>query len=352
MKIITIVGARPQFIKAAPLSKLLRNHHTEILIHTGQHYDDNMSSVFFRELGLPEPDYNLNIGSANHGAQTGAMIAGIEKVLLSEKPCLVIVYGDTNSTVAGALAAVKMHIPVAHVEAGLRSFNKAMPEEINRIMTDHISDWLFVPSETSRENLAREGIAKCVYDVGDIMFDAVLLFSEFARERSSYPRAIGLEEKSFYLCTIHRPENTDNCDKLSRIFSILSAVGKPVVLPLHPRTRKKISDYRISIAENILFVEPLGYLDMLSTMSSACSVITDSGGIQKEAYYLGVSCVTMRCEAEWIETVETGWNSVTGVDERRVLETLDRYSCGMPPRPQLYGSGDTSSRIVTLLETA
>ena len=350
MKIVTVIGARPQFIKAAPLSRELRKRHTEVLVHTGQHYDENMSAVFFRELGIPEPDHNLNIGSGSHGAQTGAMLAGIEKVLLKEKPDLLLVYGDTNSTVAGALAAVKLHIPLAHVEAGLRSYNRSMPEEINRVVTDHLSDWLFVPSESSRENLAREGITNGVHIVGDIMFDAVLLFTAKARKISPYPAALGIGDEEYYLCTVHRAENTDSPENLSHIFGILATLDRKVVFPVHPRTRKKIAEYGLTPSDNLVLAEPLGYLDMLKCLESAAVVLTDSGGIQKEAYYLKVPCVTLRRETEWVETAEVNWNAVTSLDERRIFEALDRYSRGMPLHPPLYGEGDTAAKIVTALE--
>lgn len=350
MKIVTVVGARPQFIKAAPLSCQLRKSHTEILVHTGQHYDDNMSAVFFRELKIPEPDYNLNIGSGNHGAQTGAMLAGIEEVLLREKPDVLLVYGDTNSTVAGALAAAKLHIPVAHVEAGLRSFNRTMPEEINRVLTDQLSNWLFVPSESSRDNLEREGITNGVHVVGDIMLDAVNLFKVLATETSAYPVCLSLASKRYCLATIHRPENTDDCAKLGSILNALDSLELPVVMPLHPRTRNLMSSYGLRCGSNIRVIEPLGYLDMLKLSNDASCILTDSGGVQKEAYYLGVPCVTMRRETEWVETVEAGWNIVTGADNVAIAAAVTSLTSNNHPHPDLYGSGNTAEKVISIIE--
>lgn len=350
MKIVTVIGARPQFIKAAPLSQELRKQNEELLVHTGQHYDDNMSAVFFRELSIPEPNYNLGIGSGLHGEQTGAMLAGIERILLEEHPDCVLVYGDTNSTLAGALAASKLNIPVAHVEAGLRSFNRIMPEEVNRVLTDHLSAYLFSPSEVSRRQLAAEGITQGVHVVGDIMLDAVNLFRQRAQEISPYPAFLSLAPKRYYLATIHRPENTDDKANLSTILSALDSLGCPVVLPLHPRTRNLLSGYGLVCGANIHVIDPVGYLDMLKLSANASCILTDSGGLQKEAYYLEVPCVTMRRETEWVETVEAGWNIVTGADQKKILAAVKKLTSCTPPHFPLYGDGTAAEQIVSVLQ--
>lgn len=320
-------------------------------MHTGQHYDHGMSDVFFQELEIPAPDYHLGIGSGPHGAQTGAMLAAIETVLEKERPDTVIVYGDTNSTLAGALAAVKLHIPVAHVEAGLRSFNRAMPEEINRVVTDHISRWLFTPSESSAELLNKEGIVTGTHVVGDIMADTVQLHRGVAERRSTILHRLGVREGQYYLATVHRPENTDHSENLMGIFAALDRLNKRVVLPLHPRTRKWMDHWGIRAGSNILITEPLGYLDMLRLQSSAACILTDSGGIQKEAYYLKVPCVTMRGETEWIETLATGWNQLCGANTERILAAVGSGASPDLPHPNLYGDGETSRRIVDILSS-
>ena len=349
MKIVSVVGARPQFIKASPLSRELRLRHREILLHTGQHYDHGMSDVFFEELGMPAPDHHLGIGSGPHGAQTGAMLAAIETVLQKEAPDAVIVYGDTNSTLAGALAAAKLHIPVAHVEAGLRSFKRAMPEEINRVLADHLSTWLFAPSEGSREQLAQEGICQGVHVVGDIMADALRLHGARAATRSDALTRHGLESGSYYLATVHRAENTDDASNLQRIFGAVGALDKPVVLPLHPRTQKRVSELQITLPGNVRALAPQGYLDMLALLRGAACVLTDSGGVQKEAYYLRVPCVTLRNETEWVETVATGWNTLTGTDPDRIMAAVARRPDQDTPHPDLYGNGMTAQRIAEIL---
>jgi UDP-GlcNAc3NAcA epimerase len=326
MKILTVVGARPQFIKLAPLSKILReNGINEIIVHTGQHYDENMNDLFFKELEIPEPDYNLGIGSGNHGEQTGRMLIEIEKIILKENPDLVIVYGDTNSTLAGALAASKLHIKLAHVEAGLRSFNKRMPEEINRVLTDHVSDILFCPTQTAVENLKNEGITKGVYLVGDLMFDALLHFSKISDMKSNILERLNIKPKEYYLATIHRAENTDNYERLKNILTAFSKMDEMVVFPIHPRTRKMINYYGLDGLlenDNVKVIDPVGYLDMLKLEKNAKAILTDSGGVQKEAFWLKVPCITLRDETEWIETVNLGWNRLIGSNVEKILKAV------------------------------
>jgi UDP-N-acetylglucosamine 2-epimerase len=363
MKTVSIVGARPQFIKAAPVSRAIRDHNereknpriTEVLVHTGQHYDHGMSQVFFDELGLSEPDLNLGVGSGTHGWQTGQMLMGIEEVLLAEKPDFVVVYGDTNSTLAGALAAVKLHIPVAHVEAGLRSFNREMPEEHNRVVADHCSDLLFCPTQTAVDNLAREGVTNGVHLVGDTMYDAVLQFATIAREHSTILEDLDLEPKTYLLTTIHRPYNTDITDNLRNIFQAFAEIREVIVFPAHPRTSKKIAALERAFSQekvpgNLKMIEPVGYLDMLVLEENARLILTDSGGMQKEAYFFGVPCITLRSETEWVETVEVGWNVVADADLSAIVEGYQR-AINSPPtkRPHLYGDGRASEKIVSRL---
>lgn len=349
MKIITVVGARPQFIKAAPVSKALRREHEEILIHTGQHYDKNMSNIFFQELGIPVPDYNLHIGSGNHGQMTGEMLSKLEDIYLKEKPDVVLVYGDTNSTLAGALAASKLLIPVVHVEAGLRSFNKAMPEEQNRILTDHISTLLLIPTEDAEKNLKNEGIVSGVYNVGDVMYDAVKLFKERAKEKEAFLAEIGCEKGEYILTTIHRAENTNDINRLTSIIEALNESGKKVVLPLHPRTKKFIESYGLHFNDNIKVIEPIGYLEMLMLESNSAKIVTDSGGVQKEAYFMGKPCITMRDETEWVETVNVGWNIVVGTDKVKILDGINNFNpCSI--QPNIFGDGDASKKISELIK--
>jgi len=349
IKILTVIGARPQFVKAAPVTAALNSVAREIIVHTGQHYDLEMSGVFFGDLGLKPAEYNLDVGSGSHAAQTGEMLKRIEPVMVAEKPDFVMVYGDTNSTLAGALAAAKIHIPVAHVEAGLRSFNRAMPEEINRIVTDHLSSLLFVPSQTSVRQLSAEGITDGVHITGDVMYDTVLHFAPVAARVSKYPGLLNLHSRGFYLCTIHRAENTDDRDKLNQICVALNALALPVVLPLHPRTKKKLEEFEISPGPNIRMIEPVGYIDMLQLLQSSSAVLTDSGGLQKEAYYVGVPCVTLRSETEWTETVEAGWNWLGGHETERILEGVAAMRNPPADRPQLYGDGAAATRIASIL---
>lgn len=349
LKIITILGARPQFIKAAAVSTVFKETFDEILVHTGQHYDPNMSDVFFEELNIPKPNYHLNVGSGSHGAMTGAMLIEIEKVLETEKPDFVMVYGDTNSTLAGALAASKLLIPLIHVEAGLRSFNKAMPEEQNRILTDHVSELLFVPTKTAVTNLDREGITKGVHLVGDVMYDGILHFTKIAKEKSTILESMELREKDFILCTIHRAENTNDINRLKAIFNALNNSKELIVLPLHPRTLKYVSDYGITISDNVRIIEPIGYLDMVRLESTAKKIVTDSGGVQKEAFFLGVPCITMRDETEWVETIENGWNVLVGADENKILEAIVNFS-PVNQRIDYFGNGDASIQMMEIIK--
>jgi UDP-N-acetylglucosamine 2-epimerase len=350
MKVVSIVGARPQFIKAAAVSRRLRKRHAEILVHTGQHYDYEMSGIFFDGMDLPQPDTNLEVGSGSHGHQTAAMLSGIEGLLRHERPDCLLIYGDTNSTLAGALAASKLSVPIAHVEAGLRSFNRRMPEEINRVVADHLSDLLLCPSETAVGHLAAEGISDNVHLVGDVMLDVL----KWAQQRAeTNPPAIldrlGLTEGSYLLATVHRSENTDDGDRLSRILSALNALDEPVVFPVHPRVRKVLGEANHPLAPHVRLIDPLGYLDMIALTGSARLVLTDSGGLQKEAYWLGVPCLTLRDETEWVETVQAGWNTLVGADCGAIVEAARSFA---PPasRPALYGDGLAAEKCIDLLE--
>jgi len=348
-KIATIVGARPQFIKAAPVSRRLRQQVQEILVHTGQHYDDNMSAVFFRELGLPEPEYHLGVGSSSHGAQTGQMLARIEAVLLVEKPDWVLVYGDTNSTLAGALAAAKLHIPVAHVEAGLRSFNRLMPEELNRLVVDRLSDLLLCPSQTAVDHLAAEGLTSGVHLVGDVMADALYEAVARAQNESTILERLELEPGRYLLATVHRAENTDDPDRLRSILAAFAALDETIIFPVHPRTRGVLAHLDGALpAPRVRLIEPVGYLDMARLAGAARLILTDSGGLQKEAYWLGVPCVTLRNETEWVETVKAGWNVLAGARMDAIVTAVRDLR---PPtrRPALYGEGLAAERIVGLI---
>lgn len=428
MKIITVVGARPQFIKAAMVSRAIREYNRakgkgqkvkglddkpltlnhsplaidEVIIHTGQHYDYAMSQSFFDQMDIPAPRYHLDIGSGSHGDQTGRMLAAIERVLIEEKPDAVLVYGDTNSTLAGALAASKLHIPVGHVEGGMRSFNRRMPEEINRVLTDHIATWHFCPTETAVNNLAKEGITTNVFLVGDVMHEAVMLYKDIARERSDILQRMGIiqqakgqEQKAngnaedatfedggspfalshspFALCTIHRAENTDDPDRLRSILEALVEISKDmtVVVPLHPRTKKAIErakgqwlkakgddlSFALSpsplaqrtLLPSIKIIEPVSYLDMLQLESHASIILTDSGGMQKEAFWLGRPCVTMRDETEWVETVEAGWNKVTGADSGAIIRAAKEYCSSPPARPATKSDIAVASASASIL---
>jgi len=344
MKILSVVGARPQFVKCAPVSREVRKVHEEVLVHTGQHYDYGLSEVFFRDLDIPAPDYHLGIGSGSHGVQTGRMLAAIEDVLVKEEPGVVLVYGDTNSTLAGALAAAKMHVPVAHVEAGLRSFDRRMPEEVNRVLTDHCSDILFCPTATAVRNLAAEGITAGVHLTGDVMVDALRENLSLAKEQSTGP---GLSP--YFLATIHRAGNTDDPAALRAILEAFSCLEVPVVFPVHPRTRKKLAEYGIAPAANVRLVEPLPYFDMLALLAGARAVLTDSGGVQKEAYILEVPCVTLRENTEWVETVEDGWNVLVGTDAARIVAEADAAGDARRGHSARFGDGHAAARIAAII---
>jgi UDP-GlcNAc3NAcA epimerase len=332
------------------LSRALRTRHVEVLVHTGQHYDANMSAVFFAELEIPAPDVNLGIGSGTHGEQTGAMLAGIEQILLRERPDWVVVYGDTNSTLAGALAAAKLHLRVAHVEAGLRSFNRAMPEEINRVVADHLSAELFCPGQTAVDNLAAEGIHHGIHLVGDVMADTLVLAADKVPDRSTILEALGVRTHSYLLVTVHRAENVDDPSRLQNILRALDVLDEPIVFPVHPRTRKAIEALEYQPAPNVRILDPVSYLQMVSLEQSARIVLTDSGGVQKEAYWLGVPCVTLRDETEWVETVRSGWNVLAGTEVERILQAV-RTTSPPPIRSCLYGDGHAADRCVAVLES-
>jgi UDP-N-acetylglucosamine 2-epimerase len=336
MEIISIVGARPQFIKLAPMSRELRKVHDEFIVHTGQHYDYNMSEKLFKDLAIPSPNINLNIGSSSHGKQTGQMLAEIEKILLKEKPKLAIVFGDTNSTLAGALAAAKLHIPVMHIEAGLRSFNKEMPEEINRILTDHCADYLLAPTQTAADCLKNEGLGSKAFLSGDIMVDSVVFAASVAEEKSTICKDLKLKKGNYYLMTLHRPYNVDKEESLALILNQLGDVNSGIVFPVHPRTQNKMRNFGIKVPSNIKIIEPQGYLDFISLQKNAAKIITDSGGIQKEAYILGKPCITLRSETEWVETVENGWNKLVDIYTQDIATiTKDFSPQGTPPK--LFG---------------
>ena len=385
MKIVTIVGARPQFIKAAAVSRAMQAHNQrgpstgrlssekkihEIFVHTGQHYDYLMDRVFFEELELPRPDYHLGVGSGSHARQTGTMLERIETVLERERPEMVLVYGDTNSTLAGALAAAKLNIPVAHVESGLRSYNRSMPEEINRLITDHLATLLFCPTPQSVRNLEKEGIkdgrTTSVRKVGDVMYDSILYYSKLAEKKSTILKDLNLcsstpnselRTQNYYLATLHRAENTDDPKRLKSILKALSEIGRkmPVVLPLHPRTRKMMKTYGLfPKSREIRWIEPVSYLNMLSLEKNAKAILTDSGGVQKEAYWLKVPCFTLREETEWVETARSGWNVLVGTETRRIVEEVSRLEkrkrpLSPPRRIGVFGEGKASERIVEIL---
>lgn len=347
MKIASIVGARPNFIKLAPVSRRIRRIAEEIIIHTGQHYDFEMDKIFFQELHIPKPDYHSGIGSGNHGRQTGEMLKSIEEILLKERPNLALVFGDTNTTLAGSLAAAKLHIPVAHVEAGLRSFNKDMPEELNRTLVDHCSSYLFCPTKTAVDNLYRENIVDGVSLTGDVMMDVFQEYLIIAQKKSTIIDDLDLNPKEYFLATVHRAENTNDPEKLTSIIEALCSISN-VIFPCHPRTKKHLIKFDLwdKTLKNLHVIEPVGYLDMLLLEKNACKILTDSGGVQKEAYMLKTPCITMRDETEWIETVTDGWNWLTGSDKNAIIEAANSFN---PTRRQraVFGSGNASKRIIS-----
>ncbi|GAA4092923.1 non-hydrolyzing UDP-N-acetylglucosamine 2-epimerase [Mucilaginibacter panaciglaebae] len=354
MKICTVVGARPQFVKAAVVSRAMleTNGISEILIHTGQHFDTNMSDVFFEELDIPKPHYNLKIGGGTHGQNTGRMIEGIEKVLLDEKPDYLLVYGDTDSTLAGALAAAKLHIPIAHIEAGLRSFNRKMPEEINRVLTDHVSTLLFAPTNTAVKNLINEGIAaEKIRQVGDVMFDATLYYGKKTRR----PVLPDNNKDSFMLCTIHRAENTNDQQRLREIINALNIIAETIqiVLPIHPRTSGIISKMsNVQLSDNVIVIEPVGFLEMHWLLQNSAMVITDSGGVQKEAFFHGKACVTLRDETEWIELVQSGVNKLAAPGKTNIPDVVaGMTNLKIDPLLNLYGDGNAGKKIVEIIKT-
>jgi UDP-GlcNAc3NAcA epimerase len=352
MKILTVIGARPQFIKAAPVSRVLREKHTELIIHTGQHYDPNMSDIFFEELNIPKPDYHLAVGSGSHGKQTGEMLEKIEEIVLKEEPDYLLVYGDTNSTLAGALVAAKLHVPVIHIEAGLRSFNKKMPEEINRIMTDHVSEFLFCPTDTAVKNLKDENITRHVYNIGDVMYDAVLYNRTLAEEKSHVLEQNGLEKNRYHLITIHRAENTDDVQNMNNILEAFSKINTLKIWPIHPRTKHKLEDYGIDLSTipNLKIIDPVGYLDMLTLEANAQKIVTDSGGVQKEAYFMQVPCVTVREQTEWVETLESEANILVGTDVNKLVAAVEKKVT--PVYKDVFGDGKAAAKIVEILEKA
>jgi UDP-GlcNAc3NAcA epimerase len=349
LKLLTVVGARPQFIKAAAFSRVARSRHTEILVHTGQHYDTQLSDVFFEELELPKPDHHLGVGSGSHGVQTAQMLERLEAVIAGEKPDRIVIYGDTNSTLAGALAAAKLGVPIAHVEAGLRSRVRDMPEEINRVVADRLSTYLFAPTQTAVANLAGEGIVDGVVLTGDIMCDALLQHAPIAAERSRIVGNLGLTPGGFVLATIHRANNTDHPERLSDIVEALQLLHESVILPMHPRTRAALMGTDIEVEPPVRIVEPVGYLDMLALERAARVVLTDSGGVQKEAYLLGVPCVTLRDETEWTETLQGGWNVLAGADTERILAAARRARPEGAPA-HIFGDGHAAEIMVEALD--
>lgn len=359
MKLVTIVGARPQFIKAAVISRAISQYNSlplgkpirEIIIHTGQHYDSNMSDIFFEEMNISKPHYHLGVGGGSQGAMTGRMLEKIEAVLIEEKPDIVLVYGDTNSTLAGALSAVKLQIPVAHVEAGIRSFNMRMPEEINRILTDRVSHWLFCPSDAAVQNLCKEGSNEQVYNVGDVMYDSALYYKKIACPSEETLQICKQAGTTFYLATVHRAENTDDLNRLSNIVRALDDIAAkvPVILPLHPRTCKILKTNGIGFS-NVKVVNPIGYFDMITLLSKCSGVFTDSGGVQKEAYFFGKPCITLRDETEWVELVSHGFNRLVGADYERIIYAERNMGLvNLNWNLELYGDGNAGERIINIL---
>jgi UDP-GlcNAc3NAcA epimerase len=355
MKICTIIGARPQFVKAAVVSAEFAKHKSinEVIIHTGQHYDPGMSDIFFKELQVPKEKYNLETGSGSHGRQTGRMLEKLEDILLKEKPDFVLIYGDTNSTLAGALCASKLHIPIAHVEAGMRSFNRKMPEEINRIVADHLSEINFCSTKTAMCNLKMENLGKTGELVGDVMFDCSLKFAEFAEKRYDPFAKFAIEKNGYALLTCHRAENTDHKKCLTEIVKAVNRISEtmPVLYPVHPRTKKFLNEYGLSFSGNVKLIDPVGYLEMILLEKHASFILTDSGGVQKEAFFYRVPCITMREETEWVETAALGWNKITGADSKKIIAAFADFTKNRPAKTSVkpYGNGDASSKIVKVI---
>lgn len=350
MKIISVVGARPEFIQATPVSRALRKSHHEILVHTGQHYDYKMSQTFFDELGIPAPNHNLEVGSGSHAGQTAEILVRFEEIVLKENPDLIIIRGDTNSTLAGALVASKLHIPVVHIEAGERSYDRRMPEEINRLVADQLSSAYFCVSQTAVKQLAREGITENVFWVGDVMLDANLANRPLARQKSTVLSTLGLDSGSFGLVTVHRAANTDDPARLTNIVTALSQVDETVVFPVHPRTRGALEKLDVQFADNVRVIEPVGYYDMMMLEENARIIATDSGGVQREAYFMKKPCITLRDETEWTETVHVGWNKLVGVDVDAILHEWKTFS---PPaeQPPIFGDGKAGEKIAQQLDS-
>jgi UDP-N-acetylglucosamine 2-epimerase (non-hydrolysing) len=351
MKIASIVGVRPQFVKASVVSKELRKNNEECLIHTGQHYDYEMNKIFFEELGIPEPTYYLDVGSGLHGYQTGEMLRKLEEVLKIEKPDLVLTYGDTNSTLAGALAAAKLGIKNAHIESGLRSFDRSMPEEINRILTDHCSDILFCPTQNAVDNLGGEGITKNVYLTGDVMVDSLLFNKEIAETKSSILSDLNLKKKDYLVATIHRASNTDNIENLRNVIEAFQELNENIVFPVHPRTEKLLKSHGLydSLSSSVKLIKPLGFFDFIKLMNHAKMILTDSGGVQKEAYILKVPCVTLRENTEWIETIKDGWNVLVGSNKDKIIEAVNTFMPSIQEHQSRFGNGSASNRIAAII---
>jgi len=349
IKILVVVGARPNFIKIAPLFREFKRYKRikSILVHTGQHYDFEMSQVFFQDLKIPKPDYNLGVGSGSHAWQTAKIMEKLEPVILKEKPNLVIVVGDVNSTLAGALVAVKLHIPVAHIEAGVRQFNRNMPEEINRVLTDHISDFLFCPTKIAVENLKREGITKGVYNIGDIMYD--IFKSKIKNQKSKILNQLKLKPKNYILLTVHRPSNVDKPENLKKILEAISESGEKIVFPIHPRTEKQLKKFKLKIENcKLKIISPVGYLDMLILEKNAKKILTDSGGVQKEAYWSKVPCITLMEGTGWPETVKAGWNILVGIDKEKIIEAIKKFNL-KTKQYNYFGNGKSAKKIVKIL---
>jgi len=357
MKCLSVVGARPQFIKAAVISRKIRSKKNmkEILVHTGQHYDTNMSKVFFDDMGIPEPDYNLNVGSGSHGVQTGLMLIRLEECVMNEKPDVILVYGDTNSTLAGALVGAKLHITVAHVEAGLRSFDMRMPEEVNRVLTDRISSLLFCPSRVAVDNLRKEAITNGVHNVGDVMYDAILYYWDMAVKKSNILKELSLNDEEYILATVHRDFNTDDPRNLKNIIDAFVECKEKIVFPAHPRTVKMLKEFKlydkVLTAGNVKLIKPVGYLDFIRLEIGAKKIVTDSGGIQKEAYFLHTPCITLRESTEWVELVEKGWNVLVGMDEEKILSAINLFSVNSSYDDNMYGNGSAGKKIIEILSS-